>query len=110
MRSHWDTLYACDFFAVETLGLFGIARHLIFFVIELRTRSVLIAGIRVDPDGEWMRQVGRHLTDCVDGFLLNATHLIHDRDPLFTAAFREVLRSSGVELVPYRVSEPGDGA
>ena len=23
LRSHWETLYACDFFAVETLGVFG---------------------------------------------------------------------------------------
>jgi hypothetical protein len=23
LRSHWETLYACDFFAVETVGMFG---------------------------------------------------------------------------------------
>ena len=106
IRTHWDTLYACDFFAVETLGLFGTVRHLVFFVIELRTRAVHIAGIRVDPDGEWVRQVGRNLTDTVDGFLLNATHLIHDRDPLFTDAFRELLRSSGVEPVKLPARSP----
>ena len=43
---HWDTLYACDFFAVETLGAFGCVRVMVFFVIELRTRAVHIAGIR----------------------------------------------------------------
>ncbi len=26
MRSHWDSLYACDFFAVEVLGVFGPVR------------------------------------------------------------------------------------
>ena len=25
-----------------------------------------------DPDGQWMQQVARNLTDCVDGFLLDA--------------------------------------
>lgn len=50
LRSHWETLYACDFFAVETLGLFGTVRHMVFFVIELRTRAVHIAGMRVNPD------------------------------------------------------------
>jgi len=49
---------------------------------------VVIAGIRVDPDGEWMKQMARNLTDQVDGFLRHAKHLIHDRDPLFTAASR----------------------
>jgi putative transposase len=28
LRSHWETLYACDFFAVETLGVFGTVRGL----------------------------------------------------------------------------------
>ena len=28
MRSHWETLYACDFFAVESLGVFGTVRYM----------------------------------------------------------------------------------
>ena len=35
-----------------------------------------------------MMQVARNLLDPVDGFLRNTTHLIHDRDPLFTKAGR----------------------
>ncbi len=68
MHAHWDTLYACDFFAVETLGVFGAVRHLVFFVINLETREVHIAGIRVNPDGAWMKQIARNLTDPIDGF------------------------------------------
>jgi hypothetical protein len=97
MRSHSESLYACDFFSVETLGLSGLQRHMVLFVMEVQTRMVKIAGIRVDPDGAWMKQMARNLTDCVDGFLLNAKYLIHDRDPLFTDAFRGLLRSSGVK-------------
>jgi putative transposase len=59
IRSHWETLYACDFFAVETLGLSGTVRHMVFFVIELRTRAVHIAGMRINPDGAWMMQIAR---------------------------------------------------
>jgi hypothetical protein len=65
--------------------VFGTVRHMVFFVMELRSRAVHIAGIRIDPDGAWVMQVARNLLDPVDGFLRNATHLIHDRDPLFTA-------------------------
>jgi putative transposase len=106
MRSHWDTLYACDFFAVEALGIFGPVRYMVFFVIELRTRAVEIAGIRVDPDGEWMKQVARNLTDPMDGFLRNASYLIHDRDPLFTDAFRQILKSSNVKTVKIPAKSP----
>jgi putative transposase len=106
LRSHWDSLYACDFFSVEAFGGFGTVRFMVLFVMEVRTRAVEIAGIRVDPDGEWMKQVARNLTDSVDGFLLNAKYLIHDRDPLFTDAFRELLRSSGIEPVKLPARSP----
>jgi putative transposase len=78
IKAHWDSLYGCDFFAVEALGLGGTVRYMVFFVISLKTRAVEIAGIRVDPDGEWMKQMARNLTDPVDGFLRSAKYLIHD--------------------------------
>jgi hypothetical protein len=39
MKMHWDTLYACDFFSVEALGLFGTVRYMVLFVIQLKLRS-----------------------------------------------------------------------
>ena len=67
---------------------------MVFFVMKLETREVHIAGIRVDPDGAWMKQMARNLTDPIDGFLRGATHLIHDADPLFTEDFKALLQSS----------------
>jgi hypothetical protein len=60
VTTHWRTLYACDFFAVETLGAFGAVRVMVFFLIELKSRAVHIAGIRIDPDGAWMTQIARN--------------------------------------------------
>ncbi len=57
LKMHWDTLYACDFFSVEALGPFGTVRYMVFFVIEVKSRVVEIAGIAVDPGEEWMKQV-----------------------------------------------------
>ena len=65
MKSHWDTLWACDFFSVAALGAFGTVRHMVFFVIELKSRADEIAGIAVDPGEEWTKQVARNLTDPV---------------------------------------------
>ena len=47
--------------------------------------------------------IGR-LTDAHDGVLRGLHSLILDRDPLYTAAFRDLLRSSGVKplLLPAR--------
>ncbi len=53
-----------------------------------------------------MNQIARHLTDCEDGFLNGSRYLIHDRDPLFTRSFREILGSSGVETVKLPARSP----
>ena len=97
LAAHWEVLAATDFFKVEIMTLRGLVRHLVLFVIELKTRRVHVAGIAIDPDGRWMAQVARNLTDAFDGFLIGKRFLIHDRDPLFTEAFREILESVGVE-------------
>jgi hypothetical protein len=78
----------------------------VFFVIDLKSRAVEIAGIVVDPGEAWMKQVARNLTDPVDGFLRGAKYLIHDRDPLFTAAFIAILEAGGVKSVKIPAQSP----
>jgi putative transposase len=46
-----------------------------------------------------MSQIGRNVTDAVNGILLGKRYLIHDRDPLFTAEFLSLLAGVGVESV-----------
>jgi transposase len=106
LKSHWETLYACDFFSVEVLGMFGTVRYMVFFVMCIKTRAVRIAGVRIAPDGDWMKQIARNLLDPVDGFLRNASHLIHDRDPVFTEAWTALLETGGVTCVPIPARSP----
>jgi hypothetical protein len=72
---------------------------MVFFVVVLMTRAVEIAGMDVNPDGEWMKQMVRNPTDGVDGLLRQAKGLLHDRDPLFTEAFESILGERGVRCV-----------
>jgi len=69
------------------------------FFIELRTRKVEITGIGPIANGLWMEQIGRNLTDPIDGILKGKRYLIHDRDPLFTGEFLKVLGEAGVASV-----------
>ncbi len=62
------------------------------FVIGLPTRRVEIAGIASIPDGLRMRQLARNLNDDFNGFLREKRYVIHDRDPLCTEHFRELLQ------------------
>jgi transposase InsO family protein len=106
LKAHWGALAATDFFSVEVLTRTGLVRYFVLFIIDLQTRRVEIAGIAQQPDGKWMKQIARNLTDADDGFLNGARYLIHDRDPLFTRAFSELLESSGVKTVKLPARSP----
>ena len=106
LKAHWRAIAATDFFSVEVLTRVGLVRYFVLFVIDLKTRRVEIAGIVQQPDGEWMKQMARNLTDVDDGFLKGTRYLIHDRDPLFTQRFREILKPLGVKTVRLPARSP----
>jgi transposase InsO family protein len=106
LKAHWGAIAATDFFSVEVLTRTGLVRYFVLFIIDLRSRRVEIAGIARRPDGEWMKQIARNLTDAEDGFLNGARYLIHDRDPLFTDAFRALLELSDVKTVKLPARSP----
>ncbi len=99
LKAHWGAIAATDFFTVEVVTNVGLVRYFVLFVIDLKTRRVHIAGIAHQMYGKWMEQVARTLTDPLEGFLRGSRYLIHDRDPLFTARFAEVLDAAGVSTV-----------
>ena len=106
LKAHWGAIAATDLFSVEVITRSGLVRYFVLFIVDLKTRRVEIAGIVPRPDGEWMSQVARNLTDAEDGFLNGSGFLIHDRDPLFTRAFRDVLKSSGVATIKLPARSP----
>ena len=77
----------------------GLQRFILLFFIELSTRKVEIVGMAPAANGLWMLQIGRNVTDAVDGILNGKRYLIHDRDPLFTAEFLRMLADVGVKSV-----------
>ena len=99
LKAHWGAIAATDFYCVEVITWRGLVRYMVLFVIDLKTRRIEIAGVIACPDGLWMSQVARNLTDCDDGFLRKSRFLIHDRDPLFTRQFRTTLREAGTEPI-----------
>ncbi len=45
LKSHWESLAACDLFTVEAWTTKGLVRFVVFFVIDIASRRVQIAGI-----------------------------------------------------------------
>jgi hypothetical protein len=84
----------------------GLQRFFVLFFMELCRRKVELAGIASAAWGLWMSQIGRNLTDVADGILHGQRYLIHDRDPLFTAEFLDLLGSVGVKSVKLPARSP----
>ena len=99
LEQHWDLMVAADLFTIEAWTRRGRQRLIVLFLIELATRKVEIAGIASIANGLWRSQIGRNLTDAVDGILQGKRYLIHDRDRLFTSEFVKVLGATGVASV-----------
>ncbi len=99
LAAHWEMIAAADFFTVEVWARARLVRYMVFFVIDLATRRVHVAGIHHNPDSAWMNQVARNLTDPQDGFLRSKTYLVHDRDRLFAKEFHDALAACGVKPV-----------
>ena len=53
-----------------------------------------------------MKQVGRNLTEPFDGFLADKRFLITDRDSKYSAAFGDLLKNSGIEIVRLPARSP----
>ena len=98
IKAHLGAIVGMDFFTVEVVTLVGLVRYHILFVIDIGTRTVAIAGIGRDPGGQWMAQMARDLVDAEDGFLLGKRYVLMDRDPLYTEAFRGILKNAGASL------------
>src|SRR5258705_7589928 len=99
IRAHLSAIAAADFFTVEVMGFLGLAGTYVFFVIDLASRKVKVAGICGQPDGPWMDQMARNLLDAVNGFLQGKRYLIVDGDPQYTREFRDALTREGTKVL-----------
>src|ERR671936_995899 len=101
LRQQAASMLACDFFTVETLSL---RRFYVLFFIELESRRVHLAGCTTNPSGGWVTQQARNLS--FTGVFERIRFLIHDRDSKFTAAFDEVFRSEGINVIHTPIRAP----
>lgn len=101
-------IIACDFLIVETALLRRL--HVLVF-IEHGTRRLHVAGVTARPTGAWTVQQARNLAMDLSDRLGALRFLIHDRDPVFTAAaFAEVFRAEGLRIITTLPRTPGMNA
>lgn len=94
---------AIDFAKVSIIDHGTIIMAWILIAIHISSRELEIVGVWHDPDGQILVQSARNLTMADAGFFdrRRVGKVIMDRDPLFTTAFRQQLRDSGIN--PHRI-------
>ena len=99
IRAHVNTLVACDFFSKRVITPMGsrLAFSLVF--IHVGTRRVFLSPPTYHPDDRWVRQQARNVMMWLDEQGLQARFLIHDRDTKFSAGFRRLFQTSGVQTI-----------
>ena len=88
-----------DFFTAEVWAAAGLMTYYVLTFMRLATRKVSIAGITTSPDGRWMKQMARNVTQADIGFLYGCRYLLHDRDAKFCTGFDAILESVGIRAV-----------
>ncbi len=111
LKAHWDQLAAIDFTTMEIWATGGLTTFHLLFTMQLAMRRVHFAGCTTNPDGPWMRQIARNLTDIVDGpWRERVKHVLMDRDTKFTDEFRAILTVSGITPVRLPPKSPNCNA
>ena len=103
-KSHWKALVGTDFFTWEVWEPWGLTTYYVLFLIHQATRKVHLAGITTNPDGVWMKQIGKNLTMPDWGFLKQGMIVLHDRGGQFCPAFRRILNNEGIQtlMLPFQ--------
>ncbi|MEV4800407.1 integrase core domain-containing protein [Nonomuraea sp. NPDC049421] len=89
-------IIACDFLVVETVLL---KRLYVLIFIEHGTRKLHLAGVTAHPTGAWTVQQARNLVMDLGERIAGLRFVMHDRDPLFTAAFNAVFTAEGLQVI-----------
>ena len=74
IRNHLESLYACDFFTIDTV--MG-KRYYVFFILYLKSREIVQYAVTMNPSREFVRQQLIQFSECRE----EKAYLIHDRSP-----------------------------
>ena len=93
LSSHWNSLFACDFFTVDS---FGFRRFYCFFIIELKTRKIVQYGLTQNPSIPFLRNQFSVFAGEYPG-----STLIHDNSGELKWFPYDQYHIKGIATVPY---------
>ncbi|MEM6394518.1 MAG: integrase core domain-containing protein [Planctomycetota bacterium] len=110
MKLHLNTLVACDFFCKNVWTLRGKRQVYLLVFMHVGSRRVWVSPATYHPNKEWVLQQARNVLMWLEEQGLETSHLIHDRDTKFMAAFDQLLTAAGFRVVKSPVMAPNANA
>ena len=92
LKNHAKGLLACDFFVAVTATFRMVY---VFVVIEHGRRRLLHVNVTAQPSADWTLQQLREVVGEEGG----ATHLIHDRDRIFSKHLDDSIKALGLKVL-----------
>ena len=93
LKSHWQSLFACDFF---TIDIFGFKRFYVFFIIELKSRKIVHYNVTQSPKIRFLRSQFSYFEE-----LYPNSYLIHDNSGELKYFPNQEYGIKGVATTPY---------
>ena len=103
LKHYRHQLLACDFFTVETRRLNTLY---VFFLMEVGTRRIHLAGITPHPTSAWVNQQARNFLWQREEMNCATRFLIRDRDSKYTAVFNAIFEAEGIDIIKTPVRVP----
>jgi putative transposase len=106
LKTHTETLWACDFFSVRSATQKGIVDLYLLVFIHVETRRIIVSPATTNPDSAWVTNQANAFIDTLPDDREKNYYLIHDRDAKFSQEFRDTLKEARVKPVKLPVRSP----
>jgi putative transposase len=103
LRTHGQSMVACDFFTVDTVWL---RRIYVLVFLSIGSRRIEYVACTSKPNTAWMLQQARNLLMELNDRERQMRFLIHDRDAKFPRAFDALLESDDIKVIRTPVQAP----
>jgi putative transposase len=106
IKRHGETLWACDFFSVQTVTNRGLRQMYVLVFICTKTREIIVSESITHPNSAWVCKQAEMFLDQTANREAKPTILLHDRDTKFSKEFSTTLKDRDVKPIPLPVRSP----
>ena len=107
LRTHGESILACDFFTVDTVWL---RRIYVLVFLSIGSRRIEYVACTSKPNTAWMLQQARNLLMELDDRERQVRFLIHDRDAKLPRAFDALLQGENIKVIRTPIQAPNANA